>query len=429
MGFEPVLTKGIGSVDLVDIENYESLGGYQALRKALKQMTPEEVHQEVKDSGLRGRGGAGFPTGVKWGFLPDDGRPRYLCCNADESEPATFNNRLLIEYNPHLLIEGILISAYAIKSTQSFIYLRGEFKRGYDILMRAIEQARAKGYLGKNILGTDFSQEITVHRAAGAYICGEETGLLSSLEGGRGEPRLKPPFPAVSGLYGMPTIVNNVETLANVPPIIERGASWYRTLGTEKSPGTKIYSVSGMVERPGNYELPLGVTMREILELAGGVRNGRKLKAFQPGGASAPILLPEHLDVPLDFESAAEAGSMLGTAGVVVFDETVCLIKTAKYYADFFAHESCGQCTPCREGTAWIKRIIDRFEAGQGTKQDLEILAGLKRTMQGATICLLADAATFFVLSVLEHFPEEFEAHMNGKGCPMDLPVEEVQTA
>src|SRR5690625_4180967 len=334
MGFEPVLTKGIGEHDLVDIDIYESQGGYEGLRKAFRDMTPEEIHETVKESGLRGRGGAGFPAGVKWGFLPDDGRPRYLCCNADESEPATFNNRLLIEYNPHLLIEGILLSAFATKSAQSFIYLRGEFKRGYDVLIKAIEQARAKGYLGDNILGTSFSQEITVHRAAGAYICGEETGLLSSLEGGRGEPRNKPPFPAVAGLYGEPTVVNNVETLSNVPFIIDRGADWFLSIGTEKSPGTKLFSVSGSVRRPGNYELPLGITMRELIDdVCGGMVPGRTLKAVQPGGASSPVLLPEHMDLPLDFDTVQEAGSILGTAGVMVFDEPACMVRTALYYA------------------------------------------------------------------------------------------------
>lgn len=427
MAFEPVLTKGIGEVDLVDIDVYEAQGGYQGLKKALKELTPAEVQETVKESGLRGRGGAGFPTGVKWGFLPNDGRPRYLACNADESEPATFNNRMLIEFNPHQLIEGILISAYATGCTQSFIYLRGEFKRGYDVLMRAMEEARRKGYLGENIMGSGFNQHITVHRGAGAYICGEETGLLSSLEGGRGQPRLKPPFPAVSGLYGMPTLVNNVETLSNVPHIVYRGADWFRSLGTEKSPGPKIYSVSGKVKRPGNYELPLGVTFAELLDLAGGLHDGRKLKGFQPGGASAPILTPEHVDVPLDFDSAMAAGSMLGTAGVIVFDDTVCLVRVARYYADFFSHESCGQCTPCREGTAWKSRILRRLEEGGGTAHDLEVLRSLKKTMQGTTICLLSDASTFFVQSVLEHFPEEFEAHVAGGGCPLHL--EEVRSA
>ena len=418
MGFEPVLTKGIGKLDLVDIDVYESQGGYQALRKALKEMTPAEVLEEVKASGLRGRGGAGFPTGMKWGFLPNDGRPRYLCCNADESEPGTFNNKMLIEYNPHLLIEGILLAAYATNCAQSFIYIRGEFKRGYDVLVRAIEQAKAKGYLGNNILGSDFSQSITVHRGAGAYICGEETGLLSSLEGGRGEPRLKPPFPAVSGLYGMPTIINNVETLCNVRFIIERGAAWFKSIGTEKSPGPKIFSVSGKVRRPGNYELPLGVTLRELIEEhAGGLLPGSTLKAVQPGGASSPVLLPDKLDIPLDFDSVPAAGSILGTAGVIVFDQSVCMVRTALYYADFFSHESCGQCTPCREGTAWTARVLRRIESGQGTPHDLQVLKSLKGTMSGTTICLLSDFSITFLQSVLNHFAHEFEAHVAGKSC------------
>lgn len=412
---ERVLTRGIGEVDLTDIDVYEAQGGYSALRKAMKSLSPEDVHEEVKKASLRGRGGAGFPAGVKWGFLPDDGRPRYLCCNADESEPGTFNNRMLIEHHPHQLIEGILLAAYATKAAQSFIYLRGEFRRGYDVLTRALEQARAKGYVGENILGSGFSQEITVHRGAGAYICGEETGLLSSLEGGRGQPRLKPPFPAVSGLYGMPTVVNNVETLSNVPHIIERGADWFLSIGTEKSPGTKIFSVSGKVRRPGNYELPLGVTLRELLEEhAGGLLPGSELKAVQPGGASSPVLMPEHYDLPLDFDSVPAAGSILGTAGVIVFDQSVCMVRTALYYADFFSHESCGQCTPCREGTAWIARILRRIEEGRGTEHDLEVLRGLPGNMTGTTICLLSDFSVTYLASVLKHFPEEFEAHVRG---------------
>lgn len=418
MAFEPVLTKGIGELDLTDIEVYESQGGYQALRKAVKQMSSSEVHEEVKKSGLRGRGGAGFPAGVKWGFLPDDGRPRYMCCNADESEPGTFNNKMLIEYNPHLLIEGILLSSYASGCAQSFVYIRGEFKRGYEILVNALAQARAKGYVGEGILGSDYTQEITVHRGAGAYICGEETGLLSSLEGGRGEPRLKPPFPAVSGLYGMPTIVNNVETLCNVPFIIDRGADWFMSMGTEKSPGPKIFSVSGCVQRPGNYELPLGVTLRELIEEhAGGLRPGSTLKAIQPGGASSPVLLPDKLDLQLDFDSVPAAGSILGTAGVMVFDQNVCMVRTALYYADFFSHESCGQCTPCREGTAWTSRILRRLENGQGAEHDLTVLRALKGTMSGTTICLLSDFSITFLQSVLTHFEDEFKAHAAGKAC------------
>lgn len=418
MKYEKVLTKGIGEVDLTRIENYEAQGGYQALRKALKGMTPQEVHGEVKRANLRGRGGAGFPAGVKWGFLPDDGRPRYLCCNADESEPGTFNNRMLIEYNPHLLIEGILLAAYAVRASRSFIYLRGEFRKGFRVLTAAIEQARAKGYLGDKILGSDFSQEIVVHRGAGAYICGEETGLLSSLEGGRGEPRIKPPFPAVAGLYGMPTVVNNVETLCNVPFIIERGADWFLSIGTEKSPGTKIFSVSGMVRRPGNYELPLGIPLRELIEdVAGGLLPGRRLKAVQPGGASSPVLLPEHLDIPLDFDSVQQAGSILGTAGVMVFDDTVCMVRTALYYADFFSHESCGQCTPCREGTAWTARLLRKIERGEGTRDDIEVLKSLRSAMSGTTICLLSDFSITYLQSVLKHFAHEFEAHIEGRAC------------
>ncbi len=420
-----VLTQGIGEVDLTRIENYEAQGGYAALRKALKQMTPQDVQAEVKKANLRGRGGAGFPAGVKWGFLPDDGRPRYLACNGDESEPGTFNNRMLIEFNPHLLIEGILIAAYAVRASKSFIYLRGEFKKGARVLEDAIEQARAKGYLGDNILGTDFSQEIVVHRGAGAYICGEETGLLSSLEGGRGEPRNKPPFPAVAGLYGMPTVVNNVETLCNVPFIVERGADWFLSIGTENSPGTKLFSVSGMVRRPGNYELPLGITMRELIfDVAGGLLPGRTLKAVQPGGASSPVLLPEHLDLPLDFDTVQKAGSILGTAGVMVFDETVCMVRTALYYADFFSHESCGQCTPCREGTAWTARLLRKIERGQGTMEDVEILKSLDTLMSGTTICLLSDFSKTFLMSVLKHFPEEFEAHIKGRACLAEQPQE-----
>ncbi len=428
MGFEPVLTKGIGELDLADIEVYESQGGYQALRKALSGMSPSEVLEEVKASGLRGRGGAGFPAGVKWGFLPNDGRPRYLCCNADESEPGTFNNKMLLEYNPHLLIEGILLAAYATNCAHSFVYIRGEFKRGYDVLTKALAQAKAKGYVGEKILGSDYSQAITVHRGAGAYICGEETGLLSSLEGGRGEPRLKPPFPAVSGLYGMPTIINNVETLCNVRFIIERGADWFKSIGTEKSPGPKIFSVSGKVKRPGNYELPLGVTLRELLEEhAGGMLPGSTLKAVQPGGASSPVLLPDKLDLPLDFDSVPAAGSILGTAGVIVFDQSVCMVRTALYYADFFSHESCGQCTPCREGTAWTARVLRRIERGEGTMQDLETLRSLKGTMSGTTICLLSDFSITYLQSVLTHFAHEFEAHVAGKAC--GLVAREVRSA
>ncbi|MEW8978831.1 MAG: NADH-quinone oxidoreductase subunit NuoF [Symbiobacterium sp.] len=415
MQFEPVLTKGIGKVDLTNIDVYEAQGGYQALRKALT-MEPQAIVEEVKKANLRGRGGAGFPAGVKWSFLPNDGRPRYLCVNADESEPGTCNNRTLIYANPHQLIEGILITAYANRISQSFIYIRGEFKRGAEILMKAIEDARKKGYVGKNILGTDFSQEITVHRGASAYICGEESALLNSLEGRRGEPRVKPPFPAVVGLYGCPTIINNVETISNVPHIVKNGWEWYTKItanpSNPKSCGPKLFTVSGCVQRPGNYELPMGVKLRDVIEIAGGLRPGRKLKAVQPGGSSTPMLTPEHLDVPMDFESVAAAGSLLGTAAVIVYDDTVDLVDVALYWTRFYAHESCGQCTPCREGTHWLQRIFERIKAGGGTEADLKVIADMQTQMAGTTICVLSDAAATFPVSLLKLFPEELDRYI-----------------
>jgi len=416
--FEPVLTKGIGTLNLKDISVYEQQGGYEALRQAVRQMTPKEVMDEVIKSGLRGRGGAGFPTGRKWSFLPPDIPTRYLVCNADESEPGTFSNRMLIEHNPHQLIEGVLLAAYAINATQSFIYIRGEMKRGYETLLKALAEARERGYVGEGILGSDFSQEIVIHRGAGAYICGEETGLLNSLEGRRGEPRLKPPFPAVVGVYGKPTIINNVETLSNVPHIVSRGASWFTSMGTEKSPGPKIYSVSGLVQRPGNYELPLGVPLREVIfDVAGGLLPGRKFKAVQPGGGSAPLLIEKHLDTPMDFESIAAAGSMLGTAGVMVYDDSVCMVKAAQILTSFYANESCGQCTPCREGTHWMSRLLARIEAGGGREEDLAVLRSMKQHMAGTTICVLSDASLGFIQSALTYFEDEFLAHFAGHTC------------
>jgi len=417
MQFEPVLTKGIGKVDLTNIDVYEAQGGYQALRKALTSMEPQAVVDEVKKANLRGRGGAGFPAGVKWGFLPNDGRPRYLTVNADESEPGTCNNRTLIYANPHQLIEGIIITAYANRITQSFIYIRGEFKRGAEILMKAIEDARKKGYVGQNILGTGFSQEITVHRGASAYICGEESALLNSLEGRRGEPRVKPPFPAVVGLYGCPTIINNVETISNVPHIVKNGWEWYTKItknpSNPKSCGPKLFSVSGCVQRPGNYELPMGTTLREVIETAGGLRPGRTLKAVQPGGSSTPMLTPDHLDVPMDFESVAAAGSLLGTAAVIVYDDTVDLVDVALYWTRFYSHESCGQCTPCREGTHWLERVFTRIKAGGGTEGDLKMIADMQTQMAGTTICVLSDAAATFPVSLLKLFPDELDRYIN----------------
>jgi NADH-quinone oxidoreductase subunit F len=417
MQFEPVLTKSIGLVDLTEIDVYEAQGGYQGLRKALTAMEPAQVIDEVKRANLRGRGGAGFPTGLKWTFLPNDGRPRYLTVNADESEPGTCNNRTLLFANPHQLIEGIIITAFANKITQSFIYIRGEFQRGAVMLEKAIAQAKAKGYLGQNILGSGFDQEITVHRGAGAYICGEESALLNSLEGRRGEPRVKPPFPAVVGLYGSPTIINNVETISCVPHIINNGAEWFTKITNNpdnpKSCGPKIYTVSGCVQRPGNYEMPIGTKLRDIIEIAGGLRPGRTFKAAQPGGSSSPLLGPQHLDTPLDFESCAAAGSMLGTAAVMVYDETVDLVEVALYWAKFYSSESCGQCTPCREGTHWLERVFTRIVAGGGTEEDLMMIADMRKQMAGTTICVLSDAAVFYPSSLLKLFPEEFERYIN----------------
>ncbi|OTA41706.1 MAG: NADH-quinone oxidoreductase subunit F, partial [Symbiobacterium thermophilum] len=353
----------------------------------------------------------------KWSFLPNDGRPRYLTVNADESEPGTCNNRTLIYAHPHQLIEGILITAYANRITQSFIYIRGEFKRGAEILMKAIEDARRKGYVGQNILGTGFSQEITVHRGASAYICGEESALLNSLEGRRGEPRVKPPFPAVVGLYGCPTIINNVETICNVPHIVKNGWEWYTKITANpdnpKCCGPKIFTVSGCVQRPGNYELPMGVKLRDVIEIAGGLRPGRKLKAVQPGGSSTPMLTPDHLDVHMDFESVAAAGSLLGTAAVIVYDDTVDLVDVALYWARFYSHESCGQCTPCREGTHWLERVFARIKEGGGTESDLKMIADMRTQMAGTTICVLSDAAVAFPASLLKLFPEELERYIH----------------
>jgi len=416
MQFEPVLTKGIGVVDLRDIDVYEAQGGYQGLRKALTGMEPQQIVDEVKKANLRGRGGAGFPAGVKWGFLPNDGRPRYLTVNADESEPGTCNNRTLIYANPHLLIEGILIAAFANRISQSFIYIRGEFKGGAVALEQAIEAARVRGYVGKNILGTGFGQEITVHRGAGAYICGEESALLNSLEGRRGEPRVKPPFPAVVGLYGMPTIINNVETICCVPHIVTRGADWFLGVtanpSNPKSCGPKIYTVSCCVQKPGNYEMPIGVTLRDVIEAAGGLKPGRTFKAAQPGGSSSPLLGPQHLDTPMDFESVAAAGSMLGTAAVMVYDDTVDLVEVALYWAQFYSSESCGQCTPCREGTHWLERVFTRIKAGEGNEENLKLIADMRTQMAGTTICVLSDAAVFYPLSLLKLFPEELDRYI-----------------
>ena len=404
---------------VADLEGYFSRDGYKPLKKALA-MQPADITAEVKKSGLRGRGGAGFPAGLKWSFLPKDAPgPRYLVCNADESEPGTFKDRELIIKNPHALIEGMAIAAYAIGAAHGYIYIRGEFAAEAQLLEKAIAIARAKGFIGKNILGSGFDFELFVHRGAGAYICGEETALLESLEGFKGQPRLKPPFPAVKGLFGSPTVINNVETLASVPAIIEHGGDWYAAIGTGKSTGTKLFCVSGPVNKPGVYELPLGTPFTELLEKnCGGMKDGRKLKAVIPGGSSTPVLTAaEALAVKLDYESLAAAGSMLGSGAVIVIDETQCMVKLLQVLARFYHHESCGHCTPCREGCGWIEKILDRLETGQGSGKDIDTLYSVAEGMIGRTICPLADALAMPVMSFVTKFRCEFEAHAAGKCC------------
>ena len=408
------------------ISDYKKQGGYQALPKVLKEWTPDQVIEIVKKSGLRGRGGAGFPAGLKWSFIPKDPQvPKYLCCNADESEPGTFKDRQLIERDPHQMIEGLVIASYAIGARIAYIYTRGEFSLGSAVLEKALAEAREGGLIGKNILGSGYDLEVYVHRGAGAYICGEETALLESIEGKRGMPRFKPPFPATHGLYGKPTVVNNVETLSNIPHIINRGAEWYASIGTPKSSGARIFSVSGHVKRPGNYEVPMGITLRELIyEHAGGIRGDRQLKAIIPGGASAAFFTSEHLDVKLDFEEVAKAGSMLGSGGVTVMDETTCMVWAAMNLLQFFHHESCGKCTPCREGSFWLHSVLKRIEAGQGRVEDLDQMVHLSNNIGGKTICAFGDAEIAPVLSTLKYFKKEYEDHIREKRCTVRPPSE-----
>ena len=414
-----ILTKNMHVANLTNIGVYESLGGYKGLAKALREYQPSEITDIVKKSGLRGRGGAGFPTGLKWSFVPkDSGKPTYLCVNADESEPGTFKDRLIIEKDPHQLIEGAIITAYALGCHQAFIYIRGEFVFGADVLNKAVRDACDKGYLGKNILGSGFDLDLMVHRGAGAYICGEETALLESIEGKRGHPRLKPPFPAVVGLYGAPTVINNVETLANISHIINNGAEWYASIGVERNAGTRLFGVSGHVMKRGVYELPMGTPMRELIfEHCGGMKNGRKLKAIVPGGSSVPVMTADQIDVPLDFDSIAKAGSMLGSAGVIVMDDSTCMVKAALRISQFYAEESCGQCTQCREGTEWMHRILTRLESGSGRSGDLELLLDICANMKALTICPLSDAAAMPIESYIKKFYDEFAAHIQQQRC------------
>jgi len=422
---ERLLLRSRDIPDLRRIDVYLANGGYEAVRKALTQQ-PTALIELVKASNLRGRGGAGFPTGMKWSFLPKQNtKPVYLAVNGDESEPGTFKDREILENDPHQLLEGVIITAFAIGCHSAYIYQRGEFELGVRRVDEAIAEARAKGFIGKNILGTGFDLEVHTHRGAGAYICGEETGLLESLEGKRAYPRVKPPFPATHGLFGCPTIVNNVETLACVPHIVLRGAEWFKGIGPEKSPGPKLFCVSGHVVRPGTYELPMGTPLREIIyEHAGGIPNGRTLKGVIPGGASMPIFTPEEIDVPMDMDSVQKAGSFLGSAGIMVMDDSVCMVWVTSILSRFFHHESCGQCTPCREGTGWLEKTLHRLEHGGADPRDVDLLLNIANNMQGNTICALADAAAMPVRALVTKFRAEFEQHAALGHCPL-RPVEE----
>ncbi len=415
----PLLFKDIDTPGLRSIETYLKLGGYEMVREVVGKKPPDECIEIVKASGLRGRGGAGFPCGLKWGFVPKDSpKPKYLVCNADESEPGTFKDRELMEKNPHLMIEGVILSAYAIRAHTGYIYLRGEFEYIRRILDQAIAEARAAGLVGENIAGSGFEFQLHTHLGAGAYICGEETALLSSLEGYRGQPRLKPPFPAVEGLYSCPTVVNNVETLMNVPHILRHGPQWYRQWGTEKSPGTKILSVSGPVRRPGNYEISMGLPLRTLIEEhCGGMRDGMKVKAVIPGGSSVPLLPASLLDTGLDFESMNAAGTFLGSGGVIVIDDQTCIVDALYNITRFYEHESCGKCTPCREGTYWMSEVFERLESGHGREADIDLLLDVADNIFGKSFCALGDAAAMPVQGAIKHFRAEFEYHVTHKRC------------
>ncbi len=410
----PVLSRRLGNPDGVWLDGYAAEGGYQAAAKVLTSMAPEQVIEEVKRANLRGLGGAGFSAGVKWGFVPKGGdKPVYLVVNADEGEPGTFKDRYIMERDPHALLEGMIIAAYAIGSHKAYVYIRGDYYRSAYRLQRAIDEAREAGWLGTDIQGIGFDLDVVIHMGAGAYICGEETALLTSLEGGKGFPRLKPPFPAISGLFGCPTIVNNVETLACVPFVLREGAERFAAIGTERQGGTRLFCVSGHVVRPGVYEAPVSVTLRELIEEhAGGVRDGNRLKAVIPGGISAKVLTADEIDVAMDFDALMAAGSMAGSGGVIVMDDTTCMVAALESAAKFFADESCGQCSPCREGTGWVHRILRRITAGEGRLQDLDDLLAIAGDMEGNTICVFADAAAWPVQSYIGKFRDEFEEYV-----------------
>ncbi|APU12604.1 MULTISPECIES: NADH-quinone oxidoreductase subunit NuoF [Actinoalloteichus] len=423
----PVLTRRWLSPESWGLRTYEQLEGYSALRKALD-AHPDQLVTLMKDSGLRGRGGAGFPTGMKWGFIPQgDGKPHYLVINADEGEPGTCKDIPLMMADPHSLVEGVVITSYAIRANFAAIYVRGEALHCIRRLTAAVNEAYRAGYLGKNILGSGFDLDVVVHAGAGAYICGEETALLDSLEGKRGQPRLKPPFPATAGLYSSPTVVNNVETIASVPYIVNGGSDWFRKMGRERSPGPKIYSLSGHVERPGQYEAPMGSTLRDLLELAGGMKDGIPLKFWTPGGSSTPMFTAEHLDVPLDFEGAAEAGSMLGTTALQIFNETVSVPWAVMKWTEFYKHESCGKCTPCREGTYWLVQILQRMVRGEGRESDIETLLDVCDNILGRSFCALGDGAVSPITSAIKYFKQEFldlcEKNRNGTAADPASPA------
>lgn len=405
----------------VKVGRYEEHGGYKAWKKVLSGVKPEEVIAQVKDAGLRGRGGAGFPTGMKWGFIPKDSpKPRYLCCNADESEPGTCKDRVLLERDPHSVIEGMAIGSYAIGCHTMFIYIRGEFAHAAEVVEKAMDEAYEKGHLGKNIYGSGYDLDMIVHTGGGAYICGEETSLLNSLEGKRGLSRIRPPFPAIEGLYACPTIVNNVESLATVPHIINNGPDWYKSMGTEKSPGTKIFSLSGHVNNPGNYEVELSFPLRKLIyddAYGGGILGGKKLKGVIPGGSSTPFLTADMIDVNLDYESLQSAGSMLGSGAVIVFHEDTCIVWVIKKLIHFYRHESCGKCTPCREGTGWLEQVINRIEAGQGKPGDIETIEDVCGNILGRTVCPLGDAAVMPIQSAIKHWRDEWQYHIDNHKC------------
>ncbi|HVT57459.1 MAG TPA: NADH-quinone oxidoreductase subunit NuoF [Thermoanaerobaculia bacterium] len=417
--FEPVLTRNVNNPEVLTLRGYRQTGGYEALARTLE-MEPDAVTDEVKKSGLRGRGGAGFPTGLKWSFIPKGSdQPKYLVCNADESEPGTFKDRLLMEKDPHQLIEGCAICCYAVRAHVCYIYIRGEYTHVTAVMERALREAYEQGILGDSVLGSGFKLDIWMHRGAGAYICGEETGMLESLEGKRGQPRVKPPFPALVGAFDCPTVINNVETLANLPHIVLRGADWFKSIGTDdRNTGPKLYAVSGHVERPGTYEHPIGISFDDLLAAAGGMYKGGRLKAYIPGGASAAILTADQSHLALDFDTMTKAGSMLGSAAVMVLDDETCMVRSVARLAKFFNHESCGQCTPCREGTNWMELLLTRIEHGAGRDSDGKLLLSICKNVAGNSLCALGDAAAAPVESLVRKFQDEIDQHIRGRACP-----------